>query len=686
MTPANRLFKKSSSTLLSEEKSKASSVISTPDSMYKHTLRVQHTTKETRKSNRSAAESTHGSIKSSAATTGKLAPVISTKISSTPSVSEDFDPPAFTVYQGTGSTSREKKGADSGIGLNVHDSCEGLWKKIMFPPGITVGQARDICMLRFNVWQRIMEQDMKHMSIHSQESECNSSVHTMSSKSSVKSTSQQYALYWPGGSEWLNENLLLSMYPLRPGESLVLQDREVSVRRVADAVADFGDAQAKAIKTAAEGQVYYLYSKGISTSWKLCWLVLRSQTLCGYPSDHGGTGAASDKKMLEVDLSKGFLLVDQHGHENHMVATSDQLQTKRDTDGKSTGASMSMRSGSGSSSGSSSGSGLGAVLGLATAHRQQLGNDGAPLIVRSASGGVYVFCTQTAVDYDHWRRVLCVAQGPGVSSSQHNSSVSSSPPPVQPPVALTSLVHRPKEHRPAHVVARPRRERFVANAFRRQSGSGTGSFCCCVVVPGAIHGFGDMSVATNADSDSLGRLAEFSVQLVAQSTAAVSEIHGGRHVLRIIDCVTANDLLWLDVGSRDKSGLWIEALGRIAGVHVDCSDTQSIAGLGPRRSRSFAVNLSRIDWPMPPTTLPSVSPKSDSDTPAELPAELPAKLPAELPASATSSSADNSRAIDGNPSLDAVGMHFSDSASEEQRLNRMSLLSSRFAWLRRIQK
>ncbi|KAJ2875349.1 hypothetical protein FB639_004013 [Coemansia asiatica] len=616
--------------------------------MYKHTLRVQHSTRE--------ARTADGSVKSSA--TGKTAPAISVSSSASNTISEDFEPPAFTVYQGTETSSRHKD-ADKGISLNVHDSCGGTWKRIVFPPAITVGQARDLCMLRFNVWQRIMEQDINKLSMHSEEEESESrSIRTVSTNSSTRCNSQQYALYWPGGSEWLNANLLLSMYPLRAGESLVLQDREKSLRQpIADAVADFGDAQAKAMKTAAEGQVYYLQSKGISTSWKLCWLVLRSQMLCGYPSSHGTTGASSEKKLLEVDLSKGFLLVDQQGRENHMVAKSDQLQSRRDSDNSS----------SKSISDSGSSSGLSAVLGLATAHRRQLGNDGAPLIIRSsATDKVHVFCTQTAVDYDHWRRVLCVAQGPE-ATSQHNSTASS-PPPAPPPVALTSLVHRPKEpHRQAHVVARPRRERFVANAFRRQNEQGVGRFCCCVVVPGAIHGFSDMSVAANADSENLQGLADFSIALAARSTAAVSEIHEGRHVLRIIDCVTANDLLWLDVGNREKAGLWIEALARIADVHADCSDTASVVGLGMRRSRSFAVNLSRIDWPMPPTTLPSISPKSDG------------------PSVLSAASAAGGRALDGNPSLDAVGMRFSDAASDD-RVDRLAQLSSRFAWLRRIQK
>ncbi|KAJ1799988.1 hypothetical protein LPJ75_006590, partial [Coemansia sp. RSA 2598] len=251
MTPANRLYKKSSSTLSSEEKGKTPSLVSTSENMYRHTLRVQHNSRETQGSNKSATQSTHGSVKSG--TTGRTAPAISMSSGTSRSISDDFEPPAFTVFQGTGPGGRQK-GADAGISLNVHDSCGGTWKRIMFPPAVTVGQARDICMLRFNVWQRIMAQDMKQMSIHSGQSGSSSSLHTVSTKSSERSSTPQYALYWPGGGEWLDANLLLSMYPLRPGESLVLQDRELSVRPIANLVADFSDAQAKAMKTEAEGQ------------------------------------------------------------------------------------------------------------------------------------------------------------------------------------------------------------------------------------------------------------------------------------------------------------------------------------------------------------------------------------------------------------------------------------------------
>ncbi|KAJ1677003.1 hypothetical protein EV182_007081, partial [Spiromyces aspiralis] len=38
--------------------------------------------------------------------------------------------------------------------LNVRFVSRDRWKRVTFPPGITVTQARDICLLRFGLWQQ----------------------------------------------------------------------------------------------------------------------------------------------------------------------------------------------------------------------------------------------------------------------------------------------------------------------------------------------------------------------------------------------------------------------------------------------------------------------------------------------------------------------------------------------------
>ncbi|KAJ2375958.1 hypothetical protein GGI05_007074, partial [Coemansia sp. RSA 2603] len=335
-------------------------------------------------------------------------------------------------------------------------------------------------------------------------------------------------------------------------------------------------------------------------------------TLFAYPSNRAGTAAASSRPLVVVDLSAGFRLVDQHGQANRKVATSDQLAQ---ADGE--------------------------VLRMAMAQRQRMG-DGAPLIVR-CKGGVHVFCTLTAVDYDYWRRVLRAAQGP---ASLHSGSSAQRPEPSAEPhfetspelqpkpepqaerPAMSSLVHRPRSPRAAHVVACPRRDRLVAVAFRHTSASG--SPCTCVLTSGTLH------VQSEQKGEQPGA-AECSVAL--PGATAISEA-SGRHV-RLVDS-RGLELVWLDVG--DRGAEWREAL---EGVGVRFEEDASVA---LRKSRSFASSLARIDWPLPPTTLPP------------------------MPAAMTGGEREAVEEVRaGNPSLDAVGMRF---AGERGR-------ASRFAWFRR---
>ncbi|KAJ2362074.1 hypothetical protein IW150_007096, partial [Coemansia sp. RSA 2607] len=382
---------------------------------------------------------------------------------------------------------------------------------------------------------------------------------------------------------------------------------------LSDVLSDQGAAAYERLLTAtAEGHMCYLQSKGITTSWRKCWVVLRAQTLFAYPSNRAGTAAASSRPLVVVDLSAGFRLVDQHGQANRKVATSDQLAQ---ADGE--------------------------VLRMAMAQRQRMG-DGAPLIVR-CKGGVHVFCTLTAVDYDYWRRVLRAAQGP---ASLHSGSSAQRPEPSAEPhfetspelqpkpepqaerPAMSSLVHRPRSPRAAHVVACPRRDRLVAVAFRHTSASG--SPCTCVLTSGTLH------VQSEQKGEQPGA-AECSVAL--PGATAISEA-SGRHV-RLVDS-RGLELVWLDVG--DRGAEWREAL---EGVGVRFEEDASVA---LRKSRSFASSLARIDWPLPPTTLPP------------------------MPAAMTGGEREAVEEVRaGNPSLDAVGMRF---AGERGR-------ASRFAWFRR---
>lgn len=68
----------------------------------------------------------------------------------------------------------------------------------MIPPNVTVAQARDLCMLRFNVWNRLI---------------------------GAQEATAEFGLFWPTQSEWLDNQMLLSMYQLVADDKLELQDR-----------------------------------------------------------------------------------------------------------------------------------------------------------------------------------------------------------------------------------------------------------------------------------------------------------------------------------------------------------------------------------------------------------------------------------------------------------------------------
>ncbi|KAJ2883463.1 hypothetical protein IWW38_005543, partial [Coemansia aciculifera] len=94
----------------------------------------------------------------------------------------------------------------SGIWLNVFYSEAKLWRKISFPPGVTVGQARDICMLRFNVWHRVMEREM----LSAKEDKDTDSVAPSTVSSGNGNTRELYGLYWPAGGQWLESLRLVA--------------------------------------------------------------------------------------------------------------------------------------------------------------------------------------------------------------------------------------------------------------------------------------------------------------------------------------------------------------------------------------------------------------------------------------------------------------------------------------------
>ncbi|KAJ2156120.1 hypothetical protein GGF46_005397 [Coemansia sp. RSA 552] len=574
----------------------------------------------------------------------------------------------------TGST---KMGPKEGIWLNVKYVHGGSRKRITFPPGMTVAQARDLCMLRFGVWQEIMMRERSAEASGSTGLADSQSTKTQSTASSAGNDElrEQYGLYMPAREQWLDTQDLLSMYSLVPGEKAELQDRQAFVATAATVGTPSTTRGAETDSSLdvervveGEGLIYYLQTKGMSTAWKQCWLELQGTSLACYKRKRLGTMLGITRSMREaplvlVDLSGGFKLVDQHGRQNQRVSTSDQLATT-------------------------------SFVGLAS--YQHLGGNGAPLIIKCSDGRVHVFCTHDAVDYDYWRRMLRRVQtehelptsissssssgggSSGGNRKRRGSSIHPLPPPASSQsIATSSLVHRPRpqDGRPLpHVVLRPKREpRFADMVSVRRGTSGPQPRIFCVIIRHELFGFGS-EYSGPWDAPRMHDEASFCVELRGARVHRVSEQRGSE--MAFVICIQKPDddavLLDFDVDSLEHSDRWADALrciGEVAEIAEIADDPPPSASV--RRSRSFVSTVSRANWPTPPTSLPYAH---FPDPPTD---------PAARPRGMSISGDSLSPAIGGgaNPSLDAVGMRFDPGAGRSPRQSPSH--TSRFPWLRR---
>ncbi|KAJ2078191.1 hypothetical protein H4R24_004656 [Coemansia sp. RSA 988] len=727
-----RLSKKPSSTLAQIQQSgktadetRASSLPS--ESMYRYALRANH----------------HSTAKDSA-------------VSTTPPKKKLAEIPTQPVGSAKGNSKQTAE--DQMVWVHVHYVQGDKRKRIMFPPGILVEQARDLCMLRFGVWQEIMKRGATPQT-NLQQSESASSIDddtkSVSTQSTISSgstnssgtTREQFGLYWPGHAQWLESQTPLSRYMLSNGDRLELQNHSAFVatpvlsrNNIRHKASDSGVSRAEVLEEGTmvegEGQIYYLQNKGISTAWRQCWLELHGTTLVCYKRAgrlRMGLGMARstrDASLVLIDLAGGFRLVDQHGRRDQKVSTSEQLS-------------------GGSSSASSVSSSVQSFSWMGT--YQQLGGNGAPLLIKcDGSKEVHIFCTYSAVDYDYWRRLLrkvqmeyklptnitvsssgssrsgvsgrsdsvdeniigsrerqyraLHAKTPSTNISEDKTSATSA-------AAATSLVHRPQERRaPACVIARPRREQRFMDTMRVRVGgqhdnglreelraledAQTQTFC--VLVPQTLFGFSG-SYNGPSDEHSMATAAKFSVDLRNTRVHTMSETCGRKtmFVICILRTTGGTDsdgeaevLLGFDVDSRESCSQWTEALYTIGGVNRIAvgvtKDVQKALGSPQpqlRRVRSSVSTISHADWPMPPTTLPATQPILNA-VPAPVSRVHGQNVANGLPNSMTSMQleADDTQAACGNPSLDAVGMRFTENNAQQPEQEQQP---SRFPWLRR---
>ncbi|KAI9472530.1 hypothetical protein BX667DRAFT_508377 [Coemansia mojavensis] len=600
--------------------------------------------------------------------------------------------------------SKESKGSGSVLWLNIHYVQGDKRKRISFPPKMLVSQARDLCMLRFGVWQEVMKREESRTgTFQSDDAQSTSSKHSTSdhSTSSSKSTRELYGLYRPDHAQWLNPNDLLSAYQLASGDKLELQDHNAFISTPAF-WRNAAESQEATSTVEGEGQMYYMQTKGLSTAWRLCWVELSGTVLGCYRQRRLAKSkqrSTREHPLVLIDLSGGFKLVDQHGRQNQRISTSDQLPT-------------------GESSASS-------ILGLAS--YQHLGGNGAPLIIKCSDNSVHIFCTQSAVDYDYWRRMLRLVQTTHelpttITASSENScssSVSSyysgmaETAPEEPQqsaissssssAAATSLVHRPQQRKAAaHIVARPKLDARFSDTVVVCSRALPSSYAqqqrtFCVLVPHMLYGFASECQEASADAASIGDSADFSVDLHGTRLYYDCEQREPNafafviSILRVSETSKGNKgekeqgeiLLSFEASSHDKCMRWIEALRSIGGIGESQEAKGSPKEDAPslRRSRSFISTISRADWPLPPATLPlpRLQPSSSFAHP------LSSRLRGMSMATSDSSSAQFSLADEaiGNPSLDAVGMRMEMSDSESSKSMQQSKKQSRFPWFRR---
>ncbi|KAJ2477878.1 hypothetical protein IWW56_004072 [Coemansia sp. RSA 2131] len=493
----------------------------------------------------------------------------------------------------TAVTVQKKQGNPALLWLNVHYAQGDVRKRISFPPGMLVSQARDLCMLRFGVWQVIMKREGAKPDTEPSDAEEAQSMSTQSTASSTNSSREQYGLYWPGQMQWLSPFELMSSYTLVPGDKLELQDHCAFITTAALRRGDGQSAEDKHVE--GEGQIYYMQSKTLSAAWKLCWMELSGTLLSCYKRGrlHGSKQRSQrDQALTTIDLSGGFKLVDQHGRQNQRISTSDQLSP--------------------SSSAAS-------LLGMSYQH---LGGTGSPLIIKCSDGSVHVFCTQSAVDYDYWRRMLRLVQtthelptnitqssASSVTSSRvsHVSHVSrnraetaatagssgssgsvGSPDAAQIPLrspnngtsgVATSLVHRP-HHRKAmgHIVARPKCDLRFGDFVKVRTTQTDTSIAppqrtYLVVVPQTMYGFdGEYT----GDTAGMGTTSEFSVSLHNTHVhSAQSEEVFVVSVEREPENGQNGMVFGFEVESREKREQWVEALCAIGGIE-EMGETVSV--------------------------------------------------------------------------------------------------------------
>ncbi|PIA18117.1 hypothetical protein COEREDRAFT_80050 [Coemansia reversa NRRL 1564] len=308
-------------------------------------------------------------------------------------------------------------GFGSSITLNVRYVAKDMWRKVAFPPGITVTQARDICMLRFNVWQQTLASGVSFGASENKEQQASAGVgkstipsHAQGGaamgfgegKQSQKAQSElreQYGLFWTSAGHWLEPDEMLNAYPLHKAEVLELQH-----------IVDFIPLQPHEFKLSyAEGHLYCLQTDGDKSHWQMCWAVLRCRVLRLYQQK------GQQQAKTEIDLTRPFRLTDQDGRNWPRTSSSKNSSTVDIV-------------------------GIQLLLeGLPSNPDGGCGTDGGVLVLQALAGSgssaalshsdaksTHAFRTCSLFDYDVWHRTLRLSVSTGSNSGMTGGGTSMS--------------------------------------------------------------------------------------------------------------------------------------------------------------------------------------------------------------------------------------------------------------------
>ncbi|KAJ2714061.1 hypothetical protein H4R19_001924, partial [Coemansia spiralis] len=479
------------------------------------------------------------------------------------------------------------------ITLNIRYVAKDMWRKVTFPPGVTVTQARDICMLRFNVWQQTLaSNEALEPAARDQEQPpvqgprrgtagaisptrgatagFTGSAATGGGPQGQSELRELYGLFWTSAGHWLEADEMLGTYPLRKGEVLELQH-----------IVDFIPLLPHEFRFSyAEGYLYHLRpgSKTSSSgggdsgdssrsSWRLCWAVLRGCVL----RIHRQKGQLDPD--VEIDLAHPFRLSDQDGRSwprpTSKSASADAAAIQSLIEGL-----PGDPAGDPASSAAPGGGGV--------------------LVIHSPADArqVHVFRTCNVFDYDTWHRTLrhmasSAGGGAGAGSSSMSGSVSISgasnisnggpsamdagaglgdPPPTPGggaagpglAVALSPQIShrlRPSSTRHEGYVNRKQPNGY---GFRRRY---------CVLLPTVLYGFLHGDDCTGVAEADMPAKCEFAVALDPSNVTIEAISWNGRYLLRVF----GPDSMSL----RDKPGA--TALQPAENSRIQCTDILATA-------------------------------------------------------------------------------------------------------------